>query len=130
MQVVFAYPIQSLLRYPLQNMTHKQYNPCKQSIFVANNFCKNNECHFKKNKTFTDYINESVEKSLKLTFQIEKEERQRIFQKLILNDYSYIGKNLDYAIVTKAKRKVPKIYYLFYLGIGSLFFIVKMHYLV
>ncbi len=127
MQVLFAYPMQSLLRYPLQNITHNQY---KHYSGCTNNFCKTHDCFFKKNKTFTDYINESVEKSLRLTFQVEKEERQRIVQKLILNEYSYIGKNLDVVNVTKAKHKVPKIYYLFYLGIGSLFFIVKMHYLV
>jgi hypothetical protein len=130
MQVLLAYPMQSLLRYPLQNMTYKHFNP--QTLCTNNicNFCKNNECFFKRSKTFSDYINESVEKSLRLTFQVEKEEREKIVKKLILNEYSYIGKSAYYNSVTKAKRKVPKIYYLFYLGIGSLIFIFKFYYLV
>lgn len=131
MQVVLAYPMQSLLRYPLQNMTYKQYNHNPQSRFANNfcKFCKNNERSFTEHKTFTDYVNESVEKSLRLTFQVEKEEREKTIQKLILNEYSYVGKNSDYVTATKAKRKVPKIYYLLYLGIGSLCFILKFYYL-
>jgi len=105
-------------------MTYKYSKP--DSLCTNNfcNFCKNHDCSFKKRNTFADYINESVEKSLRLTFEVEKEERKRIVQKLILNEYSYIGKSADKS-VTNAKHKVHKIYYLFYLGIGSLIFIVK-----
>lgn len=124
MQVLLAYPMQSLLRYPLQNMTYKPYYNPPYSVCENNfcNFCKNHECSFKRRKTFADYINDSVEKSLRLTFKVEKEEREKIVKKLILNEYSYIG---NVANVTKAKYKVPKIYYLLYLGIGSIIFIVK-----
>lgn len=129
MQVLLSYPMQSLLHYPLQNITYRPYYNPPYSVCGSNfcNFCKNHECSFKKRKTFADYINESVEKSLRLTFEVEKEERKRTVQKLILNEYSYIGKNPDYNSVTNANRKVPKIYYFFYLGIGSLIFIVKFY---
>lgn len=127
MQVLLSFPMSGLLRYPLQNMTYKPIVSQEGYSF------KNDMYPFKGRNGVSEYLNETTEKMLRFTFKIENNEKNQLIQKLISNIERNVesnDENNNYKVTNycvKKSKPVSKIYYLLYLGIGSLIAIVKIY---